>query len=186
MQGYAATAPRETAGSPDSELVQLLGHAPEKAFNDLAALAALICGSSMSLVTLLGEQWQYHKGIYGFEKERIPLGYSFCRHTVRQAGVLAVADARQDPRFADNLLVKKDPGILAYAGARISDPSGHHVGAICVIDTAPRDLSRRQSQALEQLARQATALIELRFKKQQLSNMTDALSLLIARNQGQL
>ncbi|MGI4831509.1 MAG: hypothetical protein ACRYFU_25500 [Janthinobacterium lividum] len=56
---------------------------------DLADLAALICGSSMSLVTLLGERWQYHKGLYGFEKDRIPAGQGLCRYTVRQAGALA-------------------------------------------------------------------------------------------------
>lgn len=181
MQGHAATAHTENVESPESDLVQLLGHAPEKAFNDLAALAALICGSSMSLVTLLGERWQYHKGIYGLEKERIPVGYSFCRHTVRQSGVLAVADAKLDCRFADNPLVKEDPGIRAYAGARISAPSGHPVGALCVIDTVPRELSRRQSQALQQLAQQATALIELRVRKQQFSHLTDALSSLVAK-----
>lgn len=180
MQSHKVVAVTDSMESRDSDLVQLLGHAPEKVFNDLADLAALICGSSMSLVTLLGERWQYHKGMYGFEKDRIPTGHSFCRHTVRQTGVLVVADAKEDPRFAENPLVKGAPGIRAYAGAAIFAPSGQPLGAICVIDKVPRALTRRQSHALHQLAGQATALIEARVRKQQLHNITEALSVLIA------
>jgi two-component system NtrC family sensor kinase len=131
-------------------------------FDDASALAALICGTPVSLVSLIDQDRQWFKAATGTELTETPRSQSFCAHTLTTAKTLIVPDAQHDPRFADNPLVTGDPNIRFYAGAPIVAPNGHILGTVCVIDTQPRTLSPQQITALEALSRQVMALIEAR------------------------
>ena len=67
--------------------------------------------------------------------------------------MLTVADATQDSRFADNPLVVGEFGLRAYAGAPIIGPTGHALGALCVLDTQARQFSTEALTRLATLAR---------------------------------
>ena len=66
--------------------------------------------------------------------------------------MLVVADAVADQRFADNPLVLGAPSIRFYAGAPLTLSSGECVGTLCVIDRQPRQVTRAQLAALQDLA----------------------------------
>ncbi len=69
----------------------------------------------------------------------------------------------KDPRFDDNPLVQGKPHLRFYAGARLETPEGLPLGALCVLDTMPRDgLTEQQKFTLTALARQVMAQLELR------------------------
>jgi GAF domain-containing protein len=140
----------------------ILDTLPEQIYDDIAALASLICGTPMSLVSLVDTDRQWFKSAVGIEVHETPRAQSFCAHTIPTARTLIVKDAQQDPRFMDNPSVTGDPGIRFYAGAPIIEPGGHVLGTVCVIDTTPRTLSPIQISALEALARHAMALMEMR------------------------
>ena len=76
--------------------------------------------------------------------------------------MFVVEDTACDARFRDNPLVAGDPNIRFYAGAPIVTRGGLALGTVCVIDTTPRVLDAAQLAALQSLARQTTALFELR------------------------
>ena len=144
------------------ERYSILDTLPEQIYDDVTALASLICGTPISLVTLLDADRQWFKSTVGVDLRETPRAISFCAHTLGTGSTLVVRDATQDPRFKDNPVVVGEPGVRFYAGAPIVEPGGHVLGTVCVIDTAPRTLSPIQIAALEALARHVMALMEMR------------------------
>jgi GAF domain-containing protein len=151
----------------------ILDTPPEPLFDDLAGIAASICGTPIASVTLLDEHRQWHKARVGLAAAEGPRDEAFCAHTILADGVMIVPDATRDPRFAANPGVLGDPFIRFYAGAPLEVAGGYRLGTLCVIDRSPRQLSDSQVAALTALSRQAAALLELRRANAELS---DALS----------
>ena len=99
------------------------------------------------------------KGIGDCNKAR---DVSFCAHTITQDGVMVVDDAALDPRFHDNPLVA-DGMIHFYAGVTLKSASGHAIGALCIIDDAPRaEFTEQDRTHLKDLARLVSDRLELR------------------------
>ncbi|HXP11522.1 MAG TPA: GAF domain-containing protein, partial [Acidobacteriaceae bacterium] len=80
----------------------ILDTLPEQIYDDLTALASLICGTPISLVSLVDTDRQWFKSTVGVEMRETPRQYSFCAHTLATARTLIVKDAQQDPRFMEN------------------------------------------------------------------------------------
>nr|WP_137830239.1 PAS domain S-box protein [Methylobacterium sp. L1A1] len=134
----------------------------EQAFDDIAELAAEICGTPIAVVSFIGRGRQFFKAEVGLGVRETPFDTSFCRQAMLQQDFLYVPEATRDPRFQGNPLVTGEPGLRFYAGALLKTPDGHPIGTVCVLDTQPRTLSDRQQATLKQLARQTMAQLELR------------------------
>ena len=134
---------------------------PEDRFDDLTRLATLICGTPISLISLVDEDRQWFKSKTGLQVCQTPREEAFCAHAIMSPELLLVPDASQDPRFATNPLVLGELHVRFYAGAPLTAPNGHHLGALCVIDRVPRQLSREQLESLRILSRQVMAQVIL-------------------------
>jgi GAF domain-containing protein len=83
--------------------LSVLDTAPEPLFDGLAEAAAMALGTPMAGVNLIDADRQWTKAGVGLEVGASrPRDETFCAHAVLQDTVLEVADARTDPRFADN------------------------------------------------------------------------------------
>ena len=141
----------------------ILDTLPEKAFDDLTRIAASICNTPISLVSMVDSNRQWFKsatGINGVTETSRDI--AFCAHAILDTNTMVVPDATADPRFANNPLVTGEHRIRFYAGAPLISPNGYAVGTLCAIDHAPREITQEQRLALEALARQVVDQMELR------------------------
>ncbi len=134
----------------------------EREFDDFTAIASRICGTPISLISLIDADRQWFKSRIGLEVEQTPRDLAFCAHAILEDGITEVPDATADPRFEGNPFVVGSPGIRFYAGAPLRTASGHRLGTLCVIDRRPRELNTAQREALEILSRRVVAQLELR------------------------
>jgi GAF domain-containing protein len=114
------------------------------------------------------EPVQQAKSKVGLSIAQTPRSQAFCHYTIQGEQTLEVPDARLDERFLDNPLVTGDPHIRYYCGVPLRTPEGAALGSLCVIDRTPRQLDAGQQQALQTLAREVMARLELRRKQQEL------------------
>lgn len=154
--------PDEPARIAALDATRLLDTPPEPAFDDLARIASLICGTPIALISLVDRERQWFKARVGLEAGETPRDQAFCAHAVLSRELLEVPDACSDSRFSDNPLVTGEPGIRFYAGAPLEVAGGQRIGTLCVIDTVARTLDAAQREALSALARQVVAQIALR------------------------
>ncbi|TQS45797.1 GAF domain-containing sensor histidine kinase [Cryptosporangium phraense] len=161
----------------ETRLAVLRGHhildtEAETEFDDIALLAAEICGTPIALVSLVDDDRQWFKAHIGLDFRQTCRDAAFCAHAIEQPDILEVPDAAADPRFADNPLVVGEPFIRFYAGAPLRVEGGLSLGTVCVIDRMPRTLTPAQRRALRALARHAAAEIELRSYARQKVDVT--------------
>jgi diguanylate cyclase (GGDEF)-like protein/PAS domain S-box-containing protein len=144
----------------------ILDTLPEQEYNDVTLLAAQICDTPMAVLNFLPDDRVWTKaetGLPGAAPGSTPHNESFCIYTVQNpAAVMEVRDARHDERVANHPSVTGDPFIRFYAGAPLVTPDGTAIGTLCVLDRVPRALKPGQAQALQALARQVVAQLELR------------------------
>ncbi|MBM1171646.1 sensor histidine kinase [Microvirga arabica] len=135
---------------------------PEPAFDGLVALAARTCQTPVALISLIDERRQWFKAEVGLGMRETPLNCSICLTAMLQPGTMVVPDLQEDLRFAHNPLVSGEPHLHFYAGAALRTPDGIPLGALCVLDYAPRTLSEDQAAILTLLAQQVMSQLELR------------------------
>lgn len=141
----------------------------EKEYDQLTAIASQICGCSMSLISLIDHDRQWFKSHVGLDVTETPREFAFCAHAIHEPEkTLVVPDARLDERFHDNPLVVGDPHLAFYAGVPLVNEDGLPLGTLCVLDRSPKILSEDQLSALNALAEQVMALLELRRSKMSL------------------
>ncbi|HEU5104005.1 MAG TPA: response regulator, partial [Roseiflexaceae bacterium] len=151
---------------------RILDTPPERDFDDLARLAATICGTPIALVSLIDADRQWSKSHIGLDGGDLPRDQAFCSHAIVDSDELFVVhDLLQDQRFNDNPLVVDGPNLRFYAGAPLRTPDGHAVGTLCVLDHMPRDLSPELRDGLRTIGRQVLLLLERRLKIEELEHV---------------
>lgn len=149
---------------------QILDTLPEQEFDDLTLLASHICETPIATISLIDENRQWFKSRVGLSATETSRDLAFCNHTIQGDDLFIVPNATENADFAENPLVTKDPHIRFYAGAPLITSEGQNIGALCVIDRKPRELSVDQKRALTALSRSAVNLMENRRKLLDLKN----------------
>ncbi|MBX7045638.1 MAG: GAF domain-containing sensor histidine kinase [Ignavibacteria bacterium] len=150
----------------------------EESFDEIVKLASIICKAPISTITLIDEKRQWFKSKVGFDMTESPREIAFCAHVINGDDLMVVNDATQDDRFHDNPLVMK-ANYKFYAGMPLITPDGNKLGTICVVDSVPRTLSDEQKFALQILAKNVIALLELKLKN---NNLSDTLTTLYTQS----
>lgn len=152
-------------------LYEIMDSANEKVFDDLTRLAATICNTPISLISLVDDKRQWFKSRVGLDATETPREYAFCAHAILQDELMEVKDAKLDERFKNNPLVTNDPKIRFYAGMPLSTPEGEKLGTLCVIDQKPHKLDENQVESLKILSEAVQGYLELRRARIELGEL---------------
>ena len=166
----------EKARLRELDAYNIIEAAEEDDFDFLTAMAAQICGTKISLVTLVTVDKQFFLSHHGLEICETTKDYSFCAHAINNPEEhFIVEDARTDVRFFDNPLTTGYPHVVFYAGIPLVNSNGFPLGSLCVIDDKPRKLDDDQLLKLKHLARQTVKLLELRRSQIELKEANEGL-----------
>ncbi len=147
-------------------LYNILDTPSEEAYDDLVKVASRICGTPVSMISMIDRERQWYKATLGVDPALTETSreVAFCAHNILDPDTpLVVPDMRKDERFMDNPFVAGVPHAIFYAGIPLVTQEGYAIGSLCVIDLEPRELTEEQIDSLRRLARQATRLLDLRL-----------------------
>jgi PAS domain S-box-containing protein len=137
-------------------------------FDFITAMAAKICNTKISLISLVYEDYQWFLSHHGIQTQATSLDFSFCADTIKSPQIpFIVENAMSDERFAGNPYLAHTQMVF-YAGIPLVSSKGIPLGSLCVIDYKPKTLTAEQIDLLTKLAKQVTTLFELRKKQGEL------------------
>lgn len=149
----------------------LLDSESEGDFDEIVQLASRICKVPISTITLIDSYRQWFKAKVGIEDYETERELSFCAHVVAdKSEILTVEDASKDERFHDYPNVTGEPNIRFYAGVPLITKRGHRIGALCVVNSIPQNLTEDQVYALKVLGHQVVKLAEQRLQNRYLQH----------------
>jgi PAS domain S-box-containing protein len=146
----------------------ILDTPPAEGFDNLTRLAAMVCDVPIALVSLIDQQRQWFKARVGLVAPETTRDVAFCAHAILRPGLMEVPNALEDKRFFDNPLVTGEFNLRFYAGMPLVTAAGYALGTLCVVDHAPRTLTPLQRRALEMLAAQVVAQLDLHRQIEQI------------------
>lgn len=159
------------------ESYQLIGIGEDEDYDFITSMAAQICGTKISLISLINEDKQWFLSHHGLEVRETPRKYAFCAHAINKPNEpFIVEDARKDERFYDNPLTTGDPHVIFYAGIPLTTSNGFPLGTLCTIDDTPKKLSKSQLEQLKKLANLTVKIIEARKKSIELDILNEELN----------
>ncbi len=135
---------------------------PEESFDRITRIAQAIMHAPVAMISFVDRDRQWFKSRQGTDTCESPRDISFCAHTIQKDEPLVVLDALQDPRFRDSPLVTGPNGVRSYIGVPLRNAAGHRVGALCVNDVNPQNVTQEQLDRLQDLARLVVDELELR------------------------
>jgi len=143
----AVDAARQTTTEREGELKRIVNQ------------AAVLARTPIASVSIIDRDRQWIAAGHGIEIIETPRSASICSRVILRPGEpLVILDARQDERYASIPTVKNAPFIRFYAGIPLVNRAGYALGALCVVDTVPRNEAPDLT-ALGRLAREAERLI---------------------------
>ena len=129
------------------------------ALGELCAITASLLGTSISLVSLVGENEQTYAGQFGLNTDRTAREVSFSAHAIMTSKPFVIENADNDPRFSPNPLVTCERGIKSYIGIPLETSPGIRIGTLCAADRKPRSFNENDIRTLIDLSEIAVSIL---------------------------
>lgn len=157
--------------------LNLLDTPPSESFDRITRMASQLFDLPISAVSLTDENRQWFKSRVGVDHWEIPRETAPCANVCATSQTLIIPDLLTSDYYRNSYLAKS--GIRFYAGAPLVTREGHALGAMCVLGTEPREVTKQEQATLRDLAAMVMAQIEL----QHAFGRVDPLTGLSNRNQ---
>ncbi|MEL6408319.1 MAG: GAF domain-containing sensor histidine kinase [Chloroflexota bacterium] len=147
-------------------ILDLIDKSEDISFSHLTRLAKEILDVPIVLVTFIESERQVFRSQIGLSEpwastNETPLSHSFCQHTLGTNEPLVINDAREHPLVKDNLAIT-DLNVIAYLGMPLSTVDGFALGSFCIIDTKPRNWTKKDIHIMQDLVGAVMTEIKLR------------------------
>ncbi|MBD2604248.1 PAS domain S-box protein [Scytonema hofmannii FACHB-248] len=150
---------------------QILDTPPEQVFDDLAFLAAQICGTAIAVINLIDSKRHWFKAKIGLDVQQMPRDIGFCPFCIEEEDALVIPDTLADKRYASASVVTSEPYVRFYAGIPLITPSGEAIGTLCVVDQKPRQINDEQLEGLKAISRLIIRQLEIRRNLTELASI---------------
>jgi len=134
----------------------------EEAFDDIVQLAAQLCDTPIAILSFVDAQRQWFKAAVGVDVREVDRAQTLCEPVLHSGQPLWAPDTLQHPLLASHPLVRGAPGIRFYACIPLVNGQGLVLGTLATMDTQPHPPQPSAWSALQRLARQTMAQLELR------------------------
>jgi two-component sensor histidine kinase len=136
---------------------------PDGAFDRITAIAARRFEVPISLISIVDADRIFLKSHHGLPIDQVGRDEGLCATTILSAHPRVLPDAKADACALTNPLVAGDAGLRFYAGVPLTTHDGYHLGALCVVDMAPRPVAEAEIADLTDLAAVVMDELELRL-----------------------
>jgi GAF domain-containing protein len=127
---------------------------PEKSYENIAKLAAHICGVDKAIISFLNETSKWHKANYNIDTIEVPRGFAIFSRTILNIEPLVINDTLDNPETSSIGIVCNPPYVRFYAGVPLLTADNIALGTLCVVDSRPNALSAKQIDLLMMLGNQ--------------------------------
>ncbi|MGH6988568.1 MAG: ATP-binding protein [Stellaceae bacterium] len=164
--GVAMQSVNTSVWLPLRQVLEMLDARAEATFDEILTLAAdLLQSEHASILFHEGARCWFKSRGASLQGDAVPSAGSFVRHTMASDELFIVTDAGADPRFADHPRVAGPPHIRSYVGAPLIGAQGQRLGALAVMDPAPRAVPTAiEQRLLRQLAADIMREIDVRAR----------------------
>ena len=167
---------------PDNELERLLALSAfdldysglSDSLKDLTQLAAKVAGTRISLVNLIDSYTQWSVARHGIDLQQMTREDSVCQYTITEKEQFEVSDLSTDERFKDKSYVQNPLALRYYFGIPLKSEDGHHLGALCVLDSESKQLSPEKIELLKIVAAEVINRIKVYASLNDLKQQLDA------------
>jgi two-component sensor histidine kinase len=140
----------------------LLDTGPEVAFDRITSMAARLLEVPVAIISVVDQDRIWFKSRHGVGLEQVDREPGLCASCMLQRDAWLIEDARNDPLARNNPLVAGEFGAQSYFGVPLLSHDGFGLGALGVLDFAPRTMTARQVADLTDLAAVIMDEFELR------------------------
>jgi lysophospholipase L1-like esterase len=131
--------------------LRLLDTPSEPRFDRIVELTRSLFNVDVATISLIDGDRLWIKSGAGIERYELPLHQSLTHYTVRNLNATVIPDVREDTRTRHHLSYQKF-GFRFYAAHPLRAPGGQIVGALTVVDSAPRPRGSVDTELLRDMA----------------------------------
>ncbi|MFP5249977.1 MAG: GAF domain-containing protein, partial [Acidobacteriota bacterium] len=135
---------------------------PDPALDELAELAAVLCGADYAYIGWMDYSRLWFKARFGFKAAEQPRATTACQWMLDAGAPLVIHNAGEDARFPpEGIPLPGAAPSLSYAGTPLIASSQQIVGTLAVLSRQPGRFKPEHQTLLEILGRQAVTRLEL-------------------------
>lgn len=142
------------------QLLQVLEEPVDERLEKFTRLARKLFDVPIAMVSLVPHDRLWYRVHLGIDVSEAKRNIASCGRALRQADVFVVEDVHKDLGVHYVPMTVERPQIRFYAEYAIREPSGHRIGALSVMDAAPRRFGGEERELLRALGQLAEQQLE--------------------------